>query len=48
MKKAIIIAALIFTTGILASCKKEGTVRTAGINTYQNLLNDKKDLASGD
>jgi len=49
MKKFIIAAALVFTTGILASQTKFNNVQsTPTISIQKTLAADRKDLASGD
>jgi hypothetical protein len=48
MKKFIIAAALVFTTGILASQTKVNSPQPNLITIQRNILPDRKDLASGD
>jgi len=49
MKKFIIAAALVFTTGILASQTKENNTKTVQAITIQKSVStDMKDLARGD
>ena len=49
MKKILIAAALIFTTGIISSCSKPGKVNSDEGRNQQVILNgDKKDLGSAD
>jgi len=48
MKRILTVAALILTTGILASCNKTTHVQAAPTGIFSILSNDKKDLASGD
>jgi hypothetical protein len=47
MKKIIIAAALIFTTGILASCSKINGKQLV-LKSVQVIGNEKKDLATAD
>ncbi|GAA4339481.1 hypothetical protein GCM10023149_50190 [Mucilaginibacter gynuensis] len=46
MKKYILIAATILSTGILTSCKKEEKVKL--VVPIQNLLNNRKDISWAD
>jgi hypothetical protein len=46
MKKIIIAAALIFTTGILSSCNSESNIKTTTVVVLRTFMSDKKDLAS--
>lgn len=49
MKKILIAAVLIFTTGIVSSCSNQGDVtRTTGHVSQMILNGDKKDLGSAD
>jgi hypothetical protein len=47
MKKYIIIAAVIFSTGILTSCIKQNNVKTA-VAFFSNPDSAKKDIGSAD
>jgi len=47
MKKVIIAAAIIFTTGILSSCTKVSRVKTNS-TFFMRTFSDRKDLGSGD
>jgi hypothetical protein len=49
MKKILIASVLIFTTGIISSCSKQGDVgNTAGHTSQMIITSDKKDLGSAD
>ncbi|WP_448700686.1 hypothetical protein ACFGVR_01665 [Mucilaginibacter sp. AW1-3] len=47
MKKIIIIAVAIFTTGLVSSCTKDNSVKPASVKT-QAVASDKSDVGSGD
>jgi len=47
MKKIIIIAFAILTTGLVSSCTKDNSVKPASVKT-QNVAADKSDVGSGD
>jgi len=48
MKKILIAAALIFSTGIISSCSKNDGVQPVSNRSHIMVANDKKNLASGD
>jgi len=49
MKKILIAAVLIFTTGLISSCSKPGSVNETRKHASQTILTgDKKDLGSAD
>ncbi|MGN6180826.1 MAG: hypothetical protein ACTHNW_16710 [Mucilaginibacter sp.] len=49
MKKILIAAALIFTTGLISSCSKSGNANSIRAHALQTILaGDKKDLGSAD
>jgi len=48
MKKILIAAALIFTTGILTSCSNKQNVSPVYYAVHKVLTGDKKNLASAD
>jgi len=48
MKKIIIAAAVIFTTGILSSCNKEKTIKTTTVVLVRTFMCEQKNLASAD
>jgi len=47
MKKIIIIAFAILTTGVVTSCTKDNTVKPASVKS-QTVVADKSDMGSGD
>jgi hypothetical protein len=47
MKKIIIIAFAILTTGLVSSCTKDNSVKPASVKT-QTVAADKSDVGSGD
>jgi len=47
MKKIIIIAFAILTTGVVTSCTKDNSVKPASIKS-QTVVADKSDMGSGD
>jgi len=48
MKKIFIAAALIASTGILSSCSKTNDVQPVNGQSHIMVINDKKNLATGD
>ena len=48
MKKIIIAAAVILTTGILSSCNRETTINKTSVLIVKTFMGDKKNLASAD
>jgi len=47
MKKIIIVAFAILTTGLVSSCTKDNSVKPASVKT-QTTVADKSDVGSGD
>jgi len=47
MKKIIIVAFAILTTGLVSSCTKDNSVKPASVKT-QSVIADKSDVGSGD
>jgi len=47
MKKIIIVAFAILTTGLVSSCTKDNSVKPASVKT-QTIVTDKSDVGSGD
>jgi len=47
MKKILIVAFAILTTGLVSSCTKDNSVKPASAKT-QSILGDKSDVGSGD
>jgi len=48
MKKILVVAALILSTGIISSCSKTNDVQPASNQARIMVANDKKNLATGD
>jgi len=48
MKKILVVAALILSTGIISSCSKMNDVQPTPTNPHIMVANDKKNLATGD
>ena len=47
MKKIILIAFAIFTTGMVSSCTKDNSVKPASVKS-QSIAGDKSDVGNGD
>jgi len=48
MKKIIIIAFAIATTGLISSCSKDSSVTPAAVKTQKTIVADKSDVGGGD
>ena len=48
MKKIIIIAFAILTTGMVSSCTKDNSVKPASVKAQKTVVADKSDMGSGD
>jgi len=48
MKKIIIAAAVVFTTGILSSCNRQHNIKISSSSIMSSFMCEKKNLASGD
>jgi len=48
MKKIIIIAFAILTTGLVSSCTKDNSVKPASVTAQKSVVADKSDMGSGD
>jgi len=48
MRKIIIIAFAILTTGLVSSCTKDNSVKPASVTTQKSVVADKSDMGSGD
>jgi len=48
MKKIIIIAFAILTTGLVSSCTKDNSVKPASVKAQKSVVADKSDMGSGD
>jgi len=48
MKKIIIIAFAVLTTGMVSSCTKDNSVKPASVKAQKTILGDKTDVGSAD